>query len=443
MKTTFQIHTLGCKVNQYESEQIRQVLLQNDHSLWRSSSSEPLNLAIVNTCAVTQESEAKSRKVVRQLIRRFSPQKVYVLGCSVTHSPEIWQTMDGVTHTITGVSTGGNRVAELLQTLHLPQETLASQLGIGLQQFGSRHRAYLKIQDGCRQFCTYCLIPHLRSELSSVPPDEVLAEAEGLLCRGYRELVLTGIHLGYYGRNLRSRKELQWQKPAVSSTTLGLPSLLDSLARLTSTQPFRIRLSSLEAHEASDELLTTMAQFPEKICPHLHLSMQSGSPTVHQRMNRPGTVKQYVERCLAAQDILPMVALTTDVIVGFPGETEREFLETCDVVRQIGFSKIHIFPYSSRPGTPAAKLPGQLPQVEKQRRAQYLAEIEKKLHDQFLQQLAGKKTQILVETWNPQNGYVTGTSERYLRYHFPGKASQVGTFLTCTDLSNESIQPLE
>lgn len=428
MKLTFQIHTLGCKVNQYESEQIRQVLLQNGYSLWRGLAEEPLHLAIVNTCAVTRESEAKSRKLVRQLIKRCSPEKVYVLGCSVTHSPEIWRTMEGITHLVTGKTTGGNRVAELLQALGFPRETLSCQLENGLYQFGSRHRAYLKIQDGCQQFCTYCLIPYLRGELSSVPPEEVLAEAKGLVCRGYRELVLTGIHLGYYGRNLRSRKELFWQKTALSSATAGLPSLLASLAQLPAETPFRIRLSSLEAHEASGELLETMASFTEKICPHLHLSMQSGSPTVHRRMNRPGTVEQYVERCRAAQKILPQVALTTDVIVGFPGETENEFLETCNVVRKIGFSKIHIFPYSPRPGTPAADLPGQISQTEKQRRVRYLAEIEKTSHDHFVQQRIGEKTQILIETWNRKTGEVSGTSERYLRYTFPGQENWTGSF---------------
>ncbi|MDO4585224.1 MAG: MiaB/RimO family radical SAM methylthiotransferase [Planctomycetia bacterium] len=438
MKKTFQIHTLGCKVNQYESEQIRQVLLQNGYSLWQSSLSEPLNLAIVNTCAVTQESEAKSRKLTRQIIRRFTPQKVYVFGCSVTRSPSTWENLDKIVHPITGTKTGGNRVAELLQTLGIPQETVANQLETGLRQFGSRHRAYLKIQDGCQQFCTYCLIPYLRRELSSVPPEEVLAEAEGLLCRGYRELVLTGIHLGYYGQNIRSRRELHWQKQPLSSHQPSLPTLLASLAQLPFPQPFRIRISSLEAHEASDELLATMAQFSEKICPHLHLSMQSGSPTVHQRMNRPGTVEQYLERCWAAQKSLPGVALTTDVIVGFPGETETEFLETCDVVQQIGFSKIHIFPYSPRPGTPAASLHGQIPQIEKQRRVQYLAQIEKNLHDRFLQQQTGKKIQVLVETWNPQTQYVTGTSEHYLRYQFPGKSDWVGTFLNCLAPPNEN-----
>ncbi|MDO4629721.1 MAG: MiaB/RimO family radical SAM methylthiotransferase [Planctomycetia bacterium] len=504
---TFQIWTLGCKVNQYESEQIRQALcdlgfisptdLQSrkelrDHSERNYSGAQQdfvtenqgnreslecrkggektkssLTWVIVNTCAVTQESEAKSRKLIRQMIKRYQPEKVLVFGCSAEHDTEQYSTILGVTHVVTGEKHGGNRVAAVLEAILKTQgmqETLGAQstlgtrgtqevletqeardlevkvetcrksLAGGLRRFGERHRAYVKVQDGCRQFCTYCLIPHLRHELTSVPVEEVRTEIRSLLHHGYKEIVITGIHLGYYGLNIRSRTQNIWTiedrtQPRQSNLT-ELMNVLAHPERFGEEWPeYRLRISSLEAHEAGDDLLQIMAENRSRICPHLHLSMQSGSPTVHRRMNRPGTVEQYVERCLSARKILDNPAITTDIIVGFPGETEKEFLETCDVVRQVGFSKIHIFPFSARPGTPAAEMGNWVPTEEKHRRELYLTEIEREMHEKYVQSLAGRKMQFLAERFHPETEKLTGTSEYYIQAEFPGKKEMVGTFV--------------
>ena len=422
----FQIFTLGCKVNQYESEQIREILLTAG---FKQTNLEP-DWCIVNTCAVTQESEAKSRRLIRQKIKKHAPKNVLVFGCSAENAQDQYAKIPGVTRVVTAQNHGGNRVAAVLEALGVRLEACEAILSGGLRQFGERHRAYVKIQDGCAQFCTYCLIPHLRNELTSVPPEEVYEEVRSLVRHGYKEIILTGIHLGYYGLNERSRTQTIWSiEDRKNPRRTNLTDLMGRLVSMPDDAEFRLRLSSLEAHEAGDDLLHIMAENREKICPHLHLSMQSGSPTVHQRMNRPGTVEQYVERCEAAKKILDHPALTTDVIVGFPGETEKEFLETCDVVRKIGFSKIHIFPFSPRPGTPAEKMGDSIPGDEKRRRELYLAEIEREMREKFLAEIADRKKKYLVERFHPETGTVTGTSEYYTQEDFPGEEGMCGTFV--------------
>ena len=430
--------------------------------------------------------------MIRQIIKRCHPENVLVFGCSAENDSAQFAAIPGVTHVVTGEAYGGNRIAAVLAVvgecvssmrsdssavseLSVPSDSSTSlvssvslvslvssssvssvspssassvifdsctrSLESGLRRFGERHRAYVKVQDGCRQFCTYCLIPHLRHELTSVPVEEVQTEVRSLLRHGYREIIITGIHLGYYGLNPRGRSQMVWriedrQKPRQTNLT----DLMERLAKMElepvcgteaafSEPEFRLRISSLEAHEAGDDLLQIMAENRARICPHLHLSMQSGSPSVHHRMNRPGTIEQYVERCESAKRILDQPALTTDVIVGFPGETEQEFLETCDVVRRIGFSKIHIFPFSARPGTPAARLGGFIPNEEKHRRELYLAEIEREMHEKFVESLKGRQTQFLIERFHSETQTVTGTSEYYLQEEFPGSVEDVGRFL--------------
>ena len=210
----FLIATLGCKVNQYESEQLRQILTAAGYV---TEAEGPVDCILINTCAVTLESEAKSRKLVRQLLKRHEPRRVVVFGCSAERDTTLFSDIPGVTDVVISSEFGGNRVAAVLHTLGLDAapESLET-FRNGLCRFGERHRAYLKVQDGCRQFCTYCLISHLRHELSSVPPEEVVAEARTLLENGYRELIVTGIHLGYYGINLRSREQLVLYDLAVS-----------------------------------------------------------------------------------------------------------------------------------------------------------------------------------------------------------------------------------
>ncbi len=422
---TFLVITLGCKVNQYESEEVSQFLRHQGYTPFKRALADAkdgvmaeLDLCIINSCAVTAEAEAKTRKTVRQIIKRRTPRRVLVFGCAAARNPEMFREIPGVTDVVTAEETGGNRVSAVVGCLCGKEEWGEyAKNAVGLEGFGERHRAYVKIQDGCRQFCTYCIVPHLRKTLSSVPVEEVVCETRALVARGYREIVLTGLHLGYYGRGMRSRAEADWRGAGAEGVlrTDGV-SLATVVRRLTELSgDFRVRISSLEAEEATDELIALMAAHPGRVCPHLHLSMQSGADSVLKHMNRPGTAEAFFTRCMAARRAIQNVALTTDIIVGFPGETEREFLETCEMARKIGFSKIHIFRFSPREGTPAAGMAGQVPGEEKQRRAAYLAELEAEMRRAFFERLLGAEMQVLVESTRFAAGKfaLRGTSERY------------------------------
>jgi threonylcarbamoyladenosine tRNA methylthiotransferase MtaB len=296
----------------------------------------------------------------------------------------------------------------------------------GISGFGSRSRAYVKVQDGCLLRCSFCIIPHVRPKLTSRPMQHVIDEVRRLVDGGYREVVLTGIHLGHYGVDFnRLKPKDEWTR---------LAHLMQQLAELPGD--FRIRLSSIEATEVTRELLDVMAAYPEKICPHLHISMQSGSDSVLRRMRRRWGSRRFIDRCNMFKERLDRPAITTDIIVGFPGETEQEFQETIDVAREVGFSKIHIFPFSARRGTPAATLPDQLPKSLKQERVHRLAEVEAQLRDEYFTSLKGKQLRVLVEgnlnaefgVRNAESVHV-GTSCRYAAVQLHATADDQGQFV--------------
>lgn len=373
--------TLGCKVNQYETEYVRQGLLGIGYR--DAQADDQAALCIVNTCTVTGEGDAKSRQVIRQLARRNPAARIVVMGCYATRAPDEVAALPGVTEVLT-------------DKRELPD--LLGRFGVvdvprGISTFGGRHRAYVKVQDGCLLRCTFCIIPLVRPVMHSRPADDVLDEVRRLVDAGYRELVLTGIHLGHYGvdRNRGLPKD-QW---------LRLSHLLQRIARLPGD--FRVRLSSIEATEVTRELVTAVAEHPRRFCPHLHVSMQSGSDAVLARMRRRWGSRRFVDRCRLVQQALDRPALTTDVIVGFPGETEAEFAETCRVVEEVGFSKLHIFPYSARRGTPAADMPNQVPATVKAERVERLGELEARLRQRYFASLLGSRLEVLVEgAINPQ-----------------------------------------
>ncbi|RIK88605.1 MAG: tRNA (N(6)-L-threonylcarbamoyladenosine(37)-C(2))-methylthiotransferase MtaB, partial [Planctomycetota bacterium] len=258
----------------------------------------------------------------------------------------------------------------------------------GISGFGRRHRAYVKVQDGCLLRCSFCIIPYVRPQLASRPIEHIEAEVQRLVGGGYREVVLTGIHLGHYG--------VEWNRSASKDQWTRLSHLVRRLAKLPGE--FRVRLSSIEATEVTRELIDVLADHPDKVCPHLHISMQSGSDAVLRRMRRRWGAQRFVDRCRMLQDRLDRPAITTDVIVGFPGETEAEFAETIAVCRQVGFSKIHMFPFSARRGTPAADMPGQLSRQVKHERGRQLAAVEAELREAYYASLRGKRLRVLVES---------------------------------------------
>ena len=400
--------TLGCKVNQYETEYLREGLLGIGYQ--DATEGVAADLCIVNTCTVTSEGDSKSRQVVRRLARENPASKIVVMGCYATRAPEEVAQLPNVTE----VLTDKRELPDLLGRFGV------TDVPTGISGFGRRHRAYVKVQDGCLLRCSFCIIPHVRPQLTSRPLTHILEEVRRLVDNGYREVVLTGIHLGHYG--------VDWNRNLPKAEWTRLSHLVKAIAELPGD--FRVRLSSLEATEVTRELISVMQDYGEKVCPHLHISMQSGSDSVLRRMRRRWGSRRFVDRCELLKESLDRPAITTDIIVGFPGETEAEFTETCDVARQVGFSKIHIFPFSARRGTPAADLPDQLPKKVKQQRGHELARVEAGLREAYFARLLGKRLRVLVESpLNGQPGQFIGTSCRYAPVEVSEQRARSGEFV--------------
>jgi threonylcarbamoyladenosine tRNA methylthiotransferase MtaB len=394
--------TLGCKVNQYETELVRQALLGAGYR--DAQPDETAELCIVNTCTVTHEADAKSRQTIRQLARRNPAARIVVMGCYATRAPEEVAQLPGVVEVVTDK----RELPDLLGRFGV------ADVPSGLVTFGGHQRAWVKVQDGCLLRCSFCIIPQVRPHVASRPLEHIRQEVRRLIDGGYREIVLTGIHLGHYGVEWnRGRPKHQWTR---------LAHLVEALAALPGE--FRLRLSSIEATEVTRELLAVMAAHPDKVCPHLHISMQSGSDAVLRRMRRRWGAKRLIDRCLLARETLDQPALSTDVIVGFPGETEEDFEATCRAVREVGFMKIHVFPFSARRGTAAATMPDQIPPAVKDARARHLDHLAREMRGGFLAALRGRRLQVLIESPCPdQAGRMQGTACRYVTVAVPGQAS--------------------
>ncbi len=408
--------TLGCKVNQYETEYVREGLLSAGYV--DVADEEIADLCVVNTCTVTSSGDSKSRQAIRQLARYNPGTRIVVMGCYATRAAEEVASLPGVVEVITDK----RELPELLRRFGVID------IPTGVSGLGQRHRAYVKVQDGCLLRCSFCIIPKVRPNMYSRPLREILTEVQRLVDRGYREVVLTGVHLGHYGVDFnRGKPKKSWTR-------------LSHLLRAVVTLPgdFRVRLSSIEATEVTHELLDVFAEFPQRVCPHLHISMQSGSDAVLRRMNRRWGSERFVDRCRLVQSVLDEPALTTDIIVGFPGETESEFIQTCDVAREIGFSKMHVFPFSARRGTPAATMAGQLPRKVKQRRVRLLSQLETELKTQYIQSLTGRQLQVLVEGRSRTDPkHMTGTSCRYLPVAFAGGEDLISNFCSVIVTSSQ------
>jgi threonylcarbamoyladenosine tRNA methylthiotransferase MtaB len=409
--------TLGCKVNQYETQYAREGFLQLGYR--EAVNGEQADLILVNSCTVTAESEAKSRKIIRRLAKKNPRAEIIVMGCYATRAPEEAASLPGVGEVIRDK----RELPDLL--LRRGLEDVAG----GISGFEGRHRAWVKIQDGCREGCSYCIIPLVRPVLTSRPADEVLEEIRRLTNAGFAEIVLTGIHLGHYGAD-------ELLPSTFGRGTQRVPggeghALVDLLRRTIALDgEFRVRLSSIEAAEVTPELLDLMAEHPQRICPHLHIPMQSGSDAILRKMRRRWPVGRFIDRCREIRSRLDEPALTTDVIVGFPGETEADFAATCRAVREAEFSKIHVFRFSPRQGTEAARMPNRLPQRIHQRWAAELAKIGKRLADRYLEKLQGKRLQVLVEGRPLESaGMLLGTADRYVTVEFPGEREMIGRLI--------------
>ena len=397
---TCRLVTLGCKVNQYETQYVKEMLEVDGYV--EAADGRPADLCVVNTCTVTQEGDAKSRQAVRRLHRDNPAAAIVVMGCYATRDPDAVGRLPGVTRVVADKA----RLAEDFA------EFGVAAAPAGMSRFDGHQRAFVKVQDGCLLNCSYCIIPHVRPIVRSRPAEEIVDEVSRLVENGYREIVLTGIHLGHYGIDLsRGRPRAEWTR---------LWHLLERLGRLPGD--FRIRLSSLEAAEVRDDLVRAMADQP-RICPHLHLCLQSGSDRILARMKRRYRVAGFLERCRRIREALDRPAFTTDVIVGFPGETDADFEATCQVVREVGFMKVHVFSYSPRQGTEAAGFGETVPPAVVAERRERLRLLEREMADAYLRSLIGRRLDVLVEGAEPgRPGFVRGTACRYAPVAFRGHA---------------------
>lgn len=397
--------TLGCKVNQYETELVREGLSRGGYR--DAADTESADVCVVNTCTVTNEGDSKSRQAIRRLARDNPNSRIVVMGCYATRAPNELKVLPNVSEVVTDK----REIPDLLGRMGVID------IPDGISKFGDRHRAYVKVQDGCLLRCSFCIIPYVRPEMYSRPSGEIVDEVARLAGNGFREIVLTGIHLGHYGVDLNKGKpKADWVR---------LAKLMEKLSQIEAD--FRVRLSSIEATEVTKELIEVMAKYPDKICPHLHISMQSGSDSVLRRMRRRWGSQRFIDRCKLLKDSIDKPSISTDIIVGFPGETEEEFQETCQVSRAVGFSKIHIFPFSPRKGTPAAEMLDQIPGDVKSDRRARLAAVEDQTREAYYQSLVGDTLDVLIEAEDRDDARLaTGTSCRYAPVFVDRSSVEIG-----------------
>ncbi|MDR3256046.1 MAG: MiaB/RimO family radical SAM methylthiotransferase [Endomicrobium sp.] len=342
-KKKYYIYTFGCKVNQYESQLIVEKFKNNDFE--RMQKPEQADIIIFNSCTVTAEADKECEYLLRKATKLPNKPKIMLTGCIAKN-----KNVD-----IKNLFADIEIITDKTKLFIEPQKQIIS-------SFDKRSRAFLKIQDGCNSFCSYCIIPYIRNILWSKNENEVLLEIENLVKNGYAEIVLTGIHLGKYNS--------------------GLSNLLEKIIKISSD--FRIRISSIELNEIDDKLLELMKENPEKICCHLHIPLQSGSDEILKQMNRKYSTKEFEEKVNKIIQLLPDLALTTDIITGFPGETNQHHKETCDFIRRILFARFHIFRYSDRQGTKASLLENKVQANEIKNRARDLFEIDSQKRKDFL-----------------------------------------------------------
>jgi threonylcarbamoyladenosine tRNA methylthiotransferase MtaB len=381
-------YTLGCKVNQYETEFVRQGLLRAGYQ--DVTEGETADVCIVNTCTVTAEGDSKSRQVIRRMHKDNPEARIVVMGCYATRAPEEVRMLPGVVEVVTDK----RELPDLLGRHGVVD------LPVGISGLTGHRRAFVKVQDGCLLNCSYCIIPHVRPQMYSRQLEDVLREIEGLEQNGYQEVVLTGIHLGHYGVDFnRGLPRQDWTR---------LATLVRQICRRTTH--LRVRLSSIEATEVTRELIDVMAEHAERVCPHLHVCLQSGSDRILRLMRRRWCSKRIIDRCQLVAQRLSLPAFTTDVIVGFPGETAADFAATEGVCRQIGFAKLHVFPFSPRRGTAAAEMSEQVDGNLKAARVDQLLELDRELRQDYLERLVGSEITVMAE--QQVEGRWVGTSCR-------------------------------
>ena len=394
---------LGCKVNQYESEAIAELFAEKGYEI--VGIDEEADVYVINTCTVTNFGDKKSRQLIRKVKRQNENAIVAVVGCYAQTAPKELMEIAGV-NLVIGTK-DRTQIVEMVEQYDrangvenhvsdIMKERVFEPLSI--QKLANRTRAYLKIQDGCSQYCSYCIIPYARGPIRSREPQEVVAEVKRLAENGFKEVVLTGIHVASYGKDRRDTS---------------LPDILKQVHEVEGIE--RIRFSSIEPNVVTEEFAQTMAALP-KVCDHFHLSLQSGCDKTLKEMNRKYDTEKYRQAAATLRKYLPKVALTTDIIVGFPGETEEDFRESYAFAEEIGFAKIHVFPYSPKRGTPAAARKDQLLNAVKAERSHTLIQLSDKMAAEFLADAVGTDAEVLYER-AVGDGIYEGHTTNYMKVH--------------------------
>ena len=417
-------HNLGCKVNEYETEAMEQQLLAKGYEIVPFE--EQADVYIINTCSVTNIADRKSRQMLHRAKKRNPNAVVVAAGCYVQVAADTLKA-DGAVDVIVGNNQKG-RLGEILDGFFKDGTANVAYVEdisctdeyetLRVEKPGERTRAFIKIQDGCNQFCSYCIIPYARGRVRSRTAQDVLEEITSLANAGYKEVVLTGIHLSSYGLDFADPQGArQIGDYAERPGSLYRPWLLDLIEKISAIDGIeRIRLGSLEPRIITPEFARVLAQNP-KICPHFHLSLQSGCDSVLKRMNRHYDTAQYLEGLRILREAFDRPAITTDVIVGFPGETEEEFEETCHFVQEADFYEMHVFKYSRRAGTRAARMEDQVPEQVKGERSDRLLAIEQEMSRRYRESFLGSKQEILLEEFQEVDGkrMAVGHTRQYVK----------------------------
>lgn len=404
------IHTLGCKVNTYESQAMLKLFEQRGYE--EVSFKEQADVYVINTCTVTNTGDSKSRQMIRKAIRKNPDAVICVVGCYAQVAPEEIEAIDGVSvilgtqfrHEIVDLveqyRQNGQRIVKVRDVMKL--RTFED---LNIDHF-SNTRAFLKIQDGCNNFCSYCIIPYARGRVRSRSPESVLNQARELVQQGYYEIVLTGIHTAGYGEDLDH---------------YDFYDLLVDLSKIEGLK--RLRISSIETSQIPEKMIDLIAS-SQVIVDHLHVPLQSGCDETLKRMNRKYNCQSYFDKLQLIREKIPDIVFTTDVIVGFPGESEEEFEKTYDFIQKVGFTQLHVFPYSPRKGTPAAKMKDQIDEKVKHERVNRLIALSHELHDAYAKSQIGKVLRVLFE--KAEDGYYVGHGDNYLLIKVKSDDSLIG-----------------
>lgn len=414
---TVAFHTLGCKVNHYETEAIWQLFKQEGYD--RVDFESISDVYIINTCTVTNTGDKKSRQVIRRAVRKNPDAVICVTGCYAQTSPAEIMAIPGV-----DIVVGTQDRVKMLEYIEQYKQERQPINGVrnimknrvyeelDVPAFTDRTRASLKIQEGCNNFCTFCIIPWARGLMRSRDPKEVIRQAQQLVDAGYQEIVLTGIHTGGYGEDLKDY-----------NLAMLLKDLEEEVKGLK-----RLRISSIEASQITDEVIQVIND-SNVIVRHLHIPIQSGSNTVLKRMRRKYTMEFFGERLDRLKEALPGLAVTSDVIVGFPGETEEEFMETYNFIKEHKFSELHVFPYSKRTGTPAARMEDQVDEEVKNDRVHLLITLSDQLAKEYASHFENEVLEVIPEDrfkQDTESGLLEGYTDNYLKVVFPGNEDMIG-----------------